>query len=215
CGGDQPRPVVPRPDRDAHARLRGREPGVLLRGELRGLRGGQEEAPRCRGAPADPHQVQAARPRLKRRRYFFAFFPPLEAGFASTFLAVILYVIVTLSPGFTSVLSSPRAISQFSLPFFTVIESAVEDTTGPVTWYVWSASAEAGSTSAEASARERKLMRAPPGVGLRPRTLRHPSRSVKHRLLGGDAADKRVEPCHAAAPQEEPGVGARWKVQWA
>ena len=63
-GGHQPRPLVPRPDRDAHPRVRRGQPGVLLRGELRGLRGGQEEAPRRRVAPADAHQVQAARPRV-------------------------------------------------------------------------------------------------------------------------------------------------------
>ena len=37
--GHQPRPLVPRPDRHPHARLRGREPGGLVRGQLRGLRG--------------------------------------------------------------------------------------------------------------------------------------------------------------------------------
>src|SRR4029079_3215206 len=99
------------------------------------------------GVPAESNQSQAARPRLstaelvttRRRRArsyfadFFAFFVCLHVCI-STFLAVIVYVIVTLSPAFTSVLSSPRAISQFSLPFLTVIESGEDDTTGPVTW---------------------------------------------------------------------------------
>ena len=52
-GGHQPRPLVPRPRRDAHPRLRGHrgEPVelVLVRGELRGLRGEQGGAPGDRG----------------------------------------------------------------------------------------------------------------------------------------------------------------------
>ena len=53
--GHHPRPVVPRPDRDAHPRLRGHrgEPGqlVLVRGQLRVLRGEQGRAPRARTRP--------------------------------------------------------------------------------------------------------------------------------------------------------------------
>ena len=37
-GRDQPRPLVPGPDRDAHARLRGREPRRVLRGNYRSTR---------------------------------------------------------------------------------------------------------------------------------------------------------------------------------
>jgi hypothetical protein len=36
--GHQPRPVVPGPHRDAHAGLRGRQPGGVVRGKLPGLR---------------------------------------------------------------------------------------------------------------------------------------------------------------------------------
>ena len=60
--GHQPRPVVPRPDRHPRAGLRGRLRGPLVRGQLLRLRGRPEEAPRRRGRPAPPHQVQAARP---------------------------------------------------------------------------------------------------------------------------------------------------------
>ena len=56
--GHHPRPVVPRPHRDAHPRLRGhrRGPGelVLVRGQLRGVRGEQDRAPRPRGREAAP-----------------------------------------------------------------------------------------------------------------------------------------------------------------
>jgi hypothetical protein len=37
--GHQPRPLVPRPHRDPHPGLRGRQPGRLVRGQLPGLRG--------------------------------------------------------------------------------------------------------------------------------------------------------------------------------
>ena len=46
--GHQPRPLVPRPHRDAHARVRGRQPGGLVRGELSGLRGRPPPPPRHR-----------------------------------------------------------------------------------------------------------------------------------------------------------------------
>jgi predicted AAA+ superfamily ATPase/ABC-type multidrug transport system ATPase subunit len=42
------------------ARLRGRQPGDLVRGQLRRLRGRPPPAPRHRRRPAAPHQVQAA-----------------------------------------------------------------------------------------------------------------------------------------------------------
>ena len=56
----QPRPLVPRPHRDAHPGVRGGQPGRLVRGELPGLRGRPEAAPGRRGRPAAPDQVQEA-----------------------------------------------------------------------------------------------------------------------------------------------------------
>ena len=52
------RPLVPRPDRDAHPRRRGRLAVVVLRGQLPGIRGGQEEASGRgrRAAASDPVQ---------------------------------------------------------------------------------------------------------------------------------------------------------------
>src|SRR5437660_1495478 len=47
--GDQPRPLVSGPGRDPHARLRGREPCPLVRGQLRRVRGRPEEAARGGG----------------------------------------------------------------------------------------------------------------------------------------------------------------------
>ena len=63
-GRDLPRSLVPRPRRDARARVRGRLAGALVRGQLRGLRGGAPRAPRRRGRPAAPHPVQEARSQL-------------------------------------------------------------------------------------------------------------------------------------------------------
>ena len=42
----QPRPHVPRPPRHPHPRLRGRQPCRVVRGQFRGLRGGQDPPPR-------------------------------------------------------------------------------------------------------------------------------------------------------------------------
>ena len=61
-GGDQPRPVVPRPHRHPHPRLRGRQPGAVVRGQLHRVRGVEAQGARRRGRPAPPHQVQAAAP---------------------------------------------------------------------------------------------------------------------------------------------------------
>ena len=55
-GRHQPRPLVPRPRRDSHPRLRGREHDRLVRGQLPGIRGGPEETPRYRGRP--PHRIK-------------------------------------------------------------------------------------------------------------------------------------------------------------
>ena len=57
----QPRPLVPRPHRDAHAGLRGRQPRRVVRGQLPGLRSRQDAAAGTgRNHPA-PHQVQEVR----------------------------------------------------------------------------------------------------------------------------------------------------------
>ena len=56
----QPRPLVPRPRRDAHARVRGRQQGRLVRRQLPGLRGRPPQAPRRRGRPPAPDQVPEA-----------------------------------------------------------------------------------------------------------------------------------------------------------
>lgn len=61
----------------------------------------------------------------------------LAALFTSTSFAVMVYMIVTLSPTLRSpvtfVLES-RATSNFSLPFMTVIMLSSTAVTGPVTW---------------------------------------------------------------------------------
>ena len=59
--GHLARPLLPRPPRDAHPRLRGRQPRRMVRRQLRRLRGGQEAPPRRSGRRAAPHQVQAVR----------------------------------------------------------------------------------------------------------------------------------------------------------
>jgi ABC-type transport system involved in cytochrome c biogenesis ATPase subunit len=56
-GRDQPRPLVPGPDRHPHARLRGRQPGRLVRGQLRRLPGRQGPPPRPRGHPPPPRHL--------------------------------------------------------------------------------------------------------------------------------------------------------------
>ena len=58
----QPRPLVPRPHLHARARLRGRQPGPLVRGQLHRLRGVPAQGARGRRRPAAPHQVQAPGP---------------------------------------------------------------------------------------------------------------------------------------------------------
>ena len=60
----QPRSLVPGPHRHPHARLRGRQPGALVRGQLLRLRGVAPQGAGCRRRPAPPHQVQAPRPLL-------------------------------------------------------------------------------------------------------------------------------------------------------
>ncbi|CAA9514109.1 MAG: Energy-dependent translational throttle protein EttA, partial [uncultured Solirubrobacteraceae bacterium] len=59
-GDHLPRSLVPRPGGDARPRLRGRLPGHVVRGELRGLRGAPARAAGRRGRPAPPHLLQEA-----------------------------------------------------------------------------------------------------------------------------------------------------------
>src|SRR6185503_3401586 len=54
------RPLVPRSHRHAHARLRGRQPRGVVRGELPGVRNRQETPARRWRGSAPPHQVQKA-----------------------------------------------------------------------------------------------------------------------------------------------------------
>ena len=56
----QPRSLVPRSHRHAHARLRGRQPGRVVRGQLSGLRGRPEAPPRRGRRSAAPDQVSEA-----------------------------------------------------------------------------------------------------------------------------------------------------------
>ncbi len=65
--GDLARSLVPRPHRDARARVRGRLAGHLVRGQLRRLRGVAPRQARRRGRPPAPHHVQEARPELTCR----------------------------------------------------------------------------------------------------------------------------------------------------
>ena len=59
-GGHLPRSLVPRPDRDAHPRLRGRLRSGLVRRELPGLLGRPQEAERRQRRPAASDQVPEA-----------------------------------------------------------------------------------------------------------------------------------------------------------
>ena len=58
----QPRPLVPRPHRHAHPRLRGRFRSRVVRGQLPGLRSRPAAPPRHGRRPAAPHQVPQADP---------------------------------------------------------------------------------------------------------------------------------------------------------
>ena len=68
CRGHLPRPVVPRPDRHPHpgvgGRRRGRSEVVLVRGQLRRLRGEQDRAARPRGGAPPPGHPPPAHARL-------------------------------------------------------------------------------------------------------------------------------------------------------
>ena len=66
-----PRPLVPRPDRDAHPGLGGRRELVLVRGQLRGLREEQDRAPRRRGRPPAPRHLPQAHPRVRSSKALF------------------------------------------------------------------------------------------------------------------------------------------------
>ena len=58
-GRHQPRSLVPRPDRHPHPRVRGRQPGALLRGQRQRLRGVPPQGARHVGRPAAPDPLQA------------------------------------------------------------------------------------------------------------------------------------------------------------
>ena len=60
------RPLVPRPDRDPHPRLRGRQPCGVVRGQLRRLRGRPPPPPRRGSRQPPPHPLQAAHARVAR-----------------------------------------------------------------------------------------------------------------------------------------------------
>ena len=57
----QPRSLVPGPDRDPHPRLRGRQPGPLVRGQRQRLRGVPPQGAGHGRRPAAPDPVQATR----------------------------------------------------------------------------------------------------------------------------------------------------------
>ena len=79
CRGHLARPVVPRPRRHPHPRVGGRRRGrrevVLVRGQLRGLRGQQDRAPRRRGRPPAPRHPPPTHPRLRGSGLGPAFVP--------------------------------------------------------------------------------------------------------------------------------------------
>ena len=56
-GGHQPRSMVPRPDRDTHARVRGRQRRGVVRGQLPGLRSRPESAAWARKRTS-PHRIK-------------------------------------------------------------------------------------------------------------------------------------------------------------
>ncbi len=64
--GHQPRPLVPGPRGHAYHGLRERQPGVLVRRQLLGLRGGPPQAPRRRRRPPAPHELPPPDPRMSR-----------------------------------------------------------------------------------------------------------------------------------------------------
>ncbi len=80
-GGGIARSLVPGSDRHPRARLRGRLPGAVLRGQLRGLRGLAARAARRRGRPPAPNDVQTLdfSPQLAVRRTCVRPDPVLES----------------------------------------------------------------------------------------------------------------------------------------
>ncbi len=64
CGHQQPRPVVPRPDCDAHPGVRRRQQGGLVRRQLQRLRGRQKKTARQGSRPAASHSLSEAHTQL-------------------------------------------------------------------------------------------------------------------------------------------------------
>src|SRR4029434_1847238 len=104
-------------------------------------------AERSQVFPSAPTLAQERYPKVEASNYLLLLFSslfflsslfPLPASFTSTFVAVIVYLIVTRETFLRSLLilvSLSRAISHLSLSFSTVITSLVTSRTGPVTWY--------------------------------------------------------------------------------
>src|SRR5262249_52118542 len=69
-GGDHARPLVPRPRRDPHPRLRGEQRDDLVRGLVGRLRRVDEGDARARRPRAAPDQVQAAGSRMSHLARF-------------------------------------------------------------------------------------------------------------------------------------------------
>ena len=74
-------PVVPRPHRHPHPRLRGRQPGRLVPGQLPGLRGRPPPPPRLGRRPAPPHQVPPPRAGLTAASEGARCERPVQPGF--------------------------------------------------------------------------------------------------------------------------------------
>ena len=84
-----------------------------------------------------------------------------DAPLASTFIALITYVTVTVEPTFTSPLAfivGSRSISHRSVPFCTVILLPVISSTVPVTWYVFAPAANVVPLNAKLNAASKQIV---------------------------------------------------------